>query len=323
MIANAPSQSYQQVRPYLFSIAYRMTGSASDAEDLVHDAWMRHLNAGSPDVDSLRAWLTTAISRLALDYLKSARVRREQYTGTWLPEPVLTTAVLDGPEATVERREQVSIALLALMERLSPDQRVVYVLREGLDLPYDDIAAHVGKSVASCRQIFRRAQLRLASEPRPSVAPASEHRAIIERFLAALASGDAGRVATLLADDVVWEGDGGGKRLAWPRPVIGADRVARGWIGVMKKIPVLAELTSMIVDINGAPAAVSLNRGELDRVIVLDVRDGRIAAIRTIMALDKLAPLAGELGIAVAEPIEWSLSGFDRPPAPRRVQAAI
>jgi RNA polymerase sigma-70 factor (ECF subfamily) len=296
-----------------------MTGSASDAEDLVHDAWMRYLDAGSPDVESLRAWLTTTISRLALDYLKSARVKREQYTGTWLPEPVLTTAVLDSPEATAEEREQVSIALLMLMERLTPEQRVVYVLREGFGLPYDEIAQHIGKSAATCRQVYRRAHLRLAGERRPTIAPTGEHRAMAERFLAAIATGDAARVSRLLADDVVWEGDGGGQRMSWPRPVVGADRVARGWIGVMGKIPVLANLSPMIVDINGAPAVVSLNGGALDRVITCDVRDGRIAAIRTILSLDKLAPIARSLGIEVAEPIEWSITG--RALAPRGAQA--
>ncbi len=316
MIANAPTtQTYQHVRPWLFSVAYRMTGSAAVAEDLVHDAWIRYLDAGAPDVESLRAWLTTTISRLALDHLKSARVKREQYTGTWMPEPVLTTTVLDGPEATVERREEVSVALLLLMERLSPEQRVVYVLREGFGLSYEEIAGHVGKSAATCRQIFRRASMRLAGERQPTIAPVGEHRALAERLVAAIASGDASRVAALLAEDVVWEGDGGGERLSWPRPVVGADRVARGWIGVMAKIPVMADLTSVLVDINGAPAVVTLNHGELDRVITFDVRDGRIAAIRTVLALDKIAPLAEAMGIAVAEPIEWSIPG--RPLVPR------
>ncbi|HYH11207.1 MAG TPA: sigma-70 family RNA polymerase sigma factor, partial [Thermomicrobiales bacterium] len=162
MIAHAPStQTYQQMQPYLFSVAYRMTGSASDAEDLVHDAWIRYLDAGSPAVESLRAYLTRIISRLSLDYLKSARVRREQYTGPWMPEPVPTSAALGDPAATIEQRESVSFAFLTLLERLTPEQRVVYVLREGLGLPYEEIARYVDKNAAACRQIFRRSQLRL------------------------------------------------------------------------------------------------------------------------------------------------------------------
>lgn len=322
MIAEAPTtQTYRSVRPWLFSVAYRMTGSASDAEDLVHDAWMRYLDAGSPDVESLRAWLTTTISRLALDYLKSARVKREQYSGMWMPEPVLTTAVLDGPEATAEEREQVSIALLLLMERLTPEQRVVYVLREGFGLPHDEIAEHIGKSAASCRQVYRRAHLRLAGERRPTIAPTGEHRALAERLLAAIATGDAARVSRLLTDDVVWEGDGGGQRLASTRTVVGPDRVARGWVGLMRKSAAYATMDYEFINVNGAPAIAVLNEGALDRVMLIDVRDGRVSAIRTMLALDKLAPLARSLGIEVAEPIEWSLPDHDRPLIPRDAQA--
>jgi RNA polymerase sigma-70 factor (ECF subfamily) len=319
VIAKAPAQSYQSVRPYLFSVAYRMTGSASDAEDLVHDAWIRYLDAGSPPVDSIRAWLTTAVSRLALDYLKSARVKREQYTGMWMPEPILTTAVLEGPEATVEQREQVSIALLLLLERLSPEQRVVYVLREGFGLSYDEIAGHVGKGAAACRQIFRRAHLRVAGERQPSVAPIGEHRALAERLLAAIATGDATRVARLLAEDVVWQGDGGGQRLAGTRPVVGADRVSRGWVGLARKSNLYRTLTYQFVDLNGAPAIAMLHDGALDRVMMIDVRDGRVSAVRTVLALDKLAPLARSLGVEVGEPAEWSIPG--RPLQPRHQPA--
>lgn len=323
MIAEAPAHTYQNVRPWLFSIAYRMTGSATDAEDLVHDAWIRYLDAGSPDVDSLRAWLTTTISRLALDHLKSARVKREQYAGMWLPEPVLTTAVLDGPEATVEEREQVSIALLLLMEHLTPEQRVVYVLREGFGLSYDEIAGHIGKSAATCRQTFRRAHLRLAGERQPTIAPTGEHRALAERLLAAIATGDATQVSRLLTDDVVWEGDGGGQRLSGTRTVVGPDRVARGWVGLMRKSVAYLTLDYAFIDVNGAPAIAVLNAGALDRVLLIDVRDGRVSAIRTMLALDKLAPLAKAMGMEVAEPIEWSLPDRDRPLIPRDARAAL
>ncbi|MDQ3654766.1 MAG: sigma-70 family RNA polymerase sigma factor, partial [Chloroflexota bacterium] len=144
MAVDAPEvQTYQSLRPYLFAVAYRMTGSASDAEDLVHDAWVRFLDAGTPDVGSLRAYLTTIVSRLALDYLKSARVRREQYVGPWLPEPVLTSEAVPGPADTIEQREAVSIAFLTLLERLKPDQRIVYVLREAFDFSYEEISDHI------------------------------------------------------------------------------------------------------------------------------------------------------------------------------------
>jgi RNA polymerase sigma-70 factor (ECF subfamily) len=295
VITDAPisqsEQVYQGLRPYLFTVAYRMIGSASDAEDLVQDAWIRYLDAGSPAVDSLRAWLTTVISRLALDYLKSARVQREQYIGTWMPEPVLTSEALAGPAETVEQREEVSIALLMLLEKLTPEQRVVYVLREGFELAYDEIAGHLGKSAAACRQIFRRAQLRLTEQRRPTIAPPAEHRRLTEQFIAAFASGNAARVAELLAEDVVWIGDGGPDRLATRRPVHGRDRVSRGIAGFATKFPEELALTFEFVDLNGAPAVVVRDHGVLDRVYMFDIADGKVTAIRSILNLAKLRHL--------------------------------
>lgn len=295
MIAEATSQqTYQTMQPYLFSVAYRMTGSASDAEDLVQDAWIRYLDAGSPDVDSLRAYLTTIVSRLALDYLKSARVQRERYLGNWLPEPVLTSSALPGPAETVIEREEVSLAFLTLLERLTPEQRVAYVLREGLGLPYDEIAEKLGKSAATCRQIVHRAQLRL-TERRPTVAPTAEHERMVQRFMAAFASGDASQIADLLAEDAVWIGDGGPERLSSRRPIVGSDRVSRLVAGLVHKVPPEMELSFELADLNGAPGIVIRDHGEVDRTITLDVRDGKIVAIRAVINLDKLRHLAAAL----------------------------
>lgn len=290
----ATPQTYQAMKPYLFSVAYRMTGSATDAEDLVQDAWMRYLDAGSPDVASLRAYLTTIVSRLSLDYLKSARVQREQYLGNWLPEPVLTRSALPGPAETVIEREEVSFAFLTLLERLTPEQRVAYVLREGLQLPYDEIAAHLGKSAATCRQIVHRAQLRL-TERRPTVAPRAEHEGLLNAFLTAFTAGDAAGIAKLLAEDVAWIGDGGAERLASRHPIAGIDRVSRGLAGLITKVKPEMELSGALADLNGAPAAVIFDHGVVDRVIALDIRDGKIAAVRMVLNLDKLRHLAAAL----------------------------
>lgn len=298
MIAEVPTTTYQSVRPYLFSVAYRMTGSATDAEDLIHDAWIRYLDAGAPAVDSLRAWLTTAISRLALDYLKSARVTREQYTGTWLPEPVPTASLLDGPEATAERREEVSIAFLMLLERLTPEQRVVYVLREALGLPYDEIAGHIGKSAAACRQIYHRAQRRLDGERRAAIAPEPEHRALVERFIAAVQVGDAARLAALLTEDAIVVGDAGPGRPAPKRPISGIAEVSRVVYGYARVNLIAGTMRLSIVSINGAPAIVGIEGDRLEAVLALDVRDGGIAAFRGVQNPDKLAWLARELGLA-------------------------
>jgi RNA polymerase sigma-70 factor (ECF subfamily) len=159
--------------------------------------------------------------------------------------------------------------------------------------------------------------LRLTGEHRPSIAPSAEHRRLAERFLTVVGTGDAAQVAALLADDVIWDGDGGGKRLASTRPVIGADRVSRGWVGLMRKLAQVPNLTWQVIDLNGAPAVLGLNDGAVDRALLFDVRDGQIAAVRTILALDKLDHLARSLGLEVAEPFEWSIPGRPRPLVPR------
>lgn len=287
--------TYQTVRPYIFSVAYRMTGSASDAEDLVQDAWVRYLDAGSPAVESLRAYLTTIVSRLALDYLKSARIQRERYIGPWMPEPVLTSAALPGPEEIAEQREEVSLAFLTLLERLGPDQRVVYVLREGFGLSYEEIGHHVDKSAGACRQIFRRTQRQLAEHRLATVAPDARHRELVEQFLTALSTGQAGRVAALLADNAVWISDGGPDRLAARRLIVGTDRVSRGLVGLVTKYGGRVRMTTSLAHVNGAPAVVVRADDAIERVIALDIADGRITGVRMILNPDKLRHLARSL----------------------------
>jgi len=288
MAESSSARAYQAVKPYLFSVAYRMTGSASDAEDLIQDAWVRYIDAGSPAVDSLRAYLTTVVSRLALNYLKSARVQREQYLGPWMPEPVLTRDAVSGPAEQVERREAVSTAFLMLLEQLSPEQRVVYVLREGFDLPYEEIASHLKNSVAARRQLYRRASARLDSERRPTIAPGGDHRRIVERFLAAYESGNVAGIANLLASDATWVSDGGPHRLAIRRPVIGADRVARGIVGFVTRLASATLVTCELAEINGATGIVIRIEGAIDQVCTFDVREGRIYTVRAMRNLGKL-----------------------------------
>jgi RNA polymerase sigma factor (sigma-70 family) len=295
-IDTSVNQSYLQLRPYLFAVAYRMTGSASDAEDLVHDAWVRYLDAGSPAVSSLRAYLTTIVSRLSLDYLKSARVTREQYAGTWLPEPVLTVEASNGPAESVEEREAVSLALLALLERLTPEQRVVYVLREGFELSYEEIAGHLGRTAAACRQLFARGQNRLAGYRSPSAAPPAELEDLIERFMEAFTRGDAAGIAALLAEDVTWDGDGGPHRLALRRPITGRDRVSRGLAGFAMKAWPDMPIDMAIVDVNGTRALAVFVSGELERITIFESSGGRIATIWALMNPDKLRHLAAALG---------------------------
>ncbi|MGI8484921.1 MAG: RNA polymerase sigma factor SigJ [Thermomicrobiales bacterium] len=285
------SDAYQSTQRYLFAVAYRMTGSANDAEDLVHDAWLRYLNAGSPAVTSLRAYLTTIVSHLALDYLKSARVQREQYVGTWMPEPVFTSEAVPGPAETAEQREEVSFAFLTLLEQLTPEQRIVYVLREGFGLAYDEIARHVCKSSAACRQIYSRAHRILLREKPRSIAPPIEHLHIVEQFLAALSTGNVTGVAALIAEDAFSLADGGPHRLAARKSILGRDKVARGLVGWASKLGIGHAIALDIVELNGAPAIVLSEDGILNRVVLLDTENRRIIAVRTLLNPDKLRHL--------------------------------
>lgn len=296
VIAEAPApQTYQSLRPYLFAVAYRMTGSASDAEDLVQDAWIRYLDAGKPRVESLRAYLTTIVSRLALDYLKSARVKREQYVGEWMPEPVLTSEVVDGPAEAAEQREQVSLAMLTLLEHLTPEQRIVYVLREGFGSSYEDIAKHLGKTPSACRQIFRRARQRVDASGTPHLTLSPEHDALIMRFMDAFARGDAAGVASVLAEDVVWTADGGGVRLSSLHPIHGRDRVSRGVSGFGRKGKAAEHFTADMVDINGTRSIAIFYRGQLERVMVFETSAAGITGLRIIVNPEKLRHLAAVL----------------------------
>ncbi len=292
-------QTYQSLRPYLFAVAYRMTGSGSDAEDLVQDAWLRYLDAGSPPLESLRAYLTTIVSRLALDHLKSARVRREHYVGPWLPEPVLTSEAVPGPAETAEQREDVSIAFLTLLERLKPEQRIVYVLREAFGLSYEEISTHIGKSPAACRQLVHRAQARLGTDRQLPIAPRDDLRHVIERFLKAFTSGNVAGVAELLAPGAEWMSDAGPRRPAIRSAVVGVDRVSRGLAGFGRKRFTDSDIEHEIVDLNGSPAIVAWNRGRIEQVTVLDVVDGRILRIRNVLNPDKLRHLAASLDATV------------------------
>ena len=215
------------LRPYLFSIAYRFVGSASEAEDLVQEAFVRYVAAQPAEVQSERAYLSTIVTRLCLDHLKSARTKREAYVGPWLPEPVLTEQGELGPLESAEQRDLVSLAMLVVLERLSPEERAVFVLHEAFDYPFAELGTLLGKSAPACRQLFHRARERIAAGRTRFSAPRAAQQGLVDQFIAAARRGDIRSLASALAEDVTAWGDGGGKVFAARLPIAGREAVLR------------------------------------------------------------------------------------------------
>ena len=274
-----------ELRPLLFSIAYRMLGSVAEAEDVVQEAYLRRAAAG--EVDNEKAFMTTVTTRIAIDVLRSARVRREAYVGEWLPEPLVEP---EAPEA-VETEETVSLAMLVLLERLNEVERAVFVLRESFDLGFEQIAAIVERSEDNCRQILSRARRRLAdSEPRFDADPV-QRRALASRFLAAAREGDLDGLVALLAPDAVLVGDGGGVARSLPRPMVGAAAVARALVGFYGQVDAWG-VTLEPAWVNGQPGFRTVDAdGLLVNVVGLDIVDGQVAAIHSMLNPAKLAHL--------------------------------
>jgi RNA polymerase sigma-70 factor, ECF subfamily len=282
----APDVTADELRPLLFSLAYRMVGTASEAEDLVQDAFLR-LHRTNEEVAAPKAFLTTVVTRLAIDYLRSARVRREAYFGPWLPEPLVRDAA-PGPDERVEEDETLSLAFLALLERLSPVERAVYVLHDLFGYGHDEIAAVVEKSSANSRQILTRAR-RHVEQGRPRFEPSRREReALLTRFLEAARAGNVKGLVDLLAADAVSYADGGGKAPATPLPIYGAEKIARLWARITDPARV-GPYTLRAADVNGQPGVVSTGPdGRVTGVLTLEVADGRIRSLWAVVNPDKL-----------------------------------
>ncbi|MFJ4323794.1 RNA polymerase sigma-70 factor [Streptomyces tricolor] len=291
------TEEFQELRPLLFSIAYRILGSVSEAEDAVQESWLRY--ADSPtEPRSVKAFLSATVTRLSIDVLRSARVRREAYVGPWFPEPLLADPYED-PERAAELADSVSMAALLLLERLSPLERAVFVLREVFDFGFPEIASAVGRSEAACRQLAVRAR-RHMTEGRPRFeADRSERDELAARFFDALREGDVLGLQDLLAADASMTGDGGGKTPQLARSVTGADNVARLLAAVFPGLA-LVDVTFEPREVNGQPGAILHDRdGKVLQVLALDVLDGRIQAIRMVANPDKLGHV-GPVGDAWA-----------------------
>jgi RNA polymerase sigma-70 factor (ECF subfamily) len=280
--------THDDLRPLLFSIAYRMVGTVSDAEDLVQEAFLRmhREQQEGADIDSPKAFLTTVVTRLSIDHLRSARVRREEYVGEWLPEPLLVDTGSD-PSDHAEMSDTLSLAFLVLLESLSPLERAVFLLHDVFGYSYAEIGEVVDKSEENCRQIAVRAR-RAVDAGRPRFDPSEEERRrVAERFFMALA-GDASDIAAVLSEDVVLHGDGGGKAPAIARALHGVDRVSRTFANWVKQgLRIGATMDPAIV--NGQPGAIFRTAsGEVVSVLMLQITDGKVSELFSIVNPDKL-----------------------------------
>lgn len=292
------AEQFQELRPLLFSIAYRILGSVTEAEDTVQDTWLRYM--ASPTVPtSTKAFLSALVTRASIDVLRSARVRREEYVGPWFPEPLLSDPYQD-PERSAELADSVSMAALLLLERLSPLERAVFVLREVFGFGFPEVANAVGRSEPACRQLAVRARRHMdAGRPRFE-ADQKEREELATRFFDALRDGDVAGLRELLAADVQLVGDAGGKAPALARSVVGAENVARLLAAVF---PTLARIAHMEPhEVNGQPGAILRDRdGNVAGTMILDVLDGQIQMIRSVVNPDKLGhlgPLADPWAVA-------------------------
>lgn len=281
--------AFEEHRKYLFGIAYRMLGSAADADDMVQETFLRWRDADRATILSPRAFLSTVITRICLDRLKEAHAKRVDYVGPWLPEPLATAELTAPPGASeaMEAAESISLAFLVLLESLTPLERAVHLLHDVFDYSHDEVASIIGRDPATCRKILERARKDIVAR-RPRFAPTKEaHREMVARFAAAVATGDATSLERMLATDVCSYADGGGKRPgAATKPVIGLETVVKLYAGLHKRFP--ADSTTEIVDINGWPALVLRVHGKTEGVVQLETDGETIFAVRTTLNPDKL-----------------------------------
>jgi RNA polymerase sigma-70 factor (ECF subfamily) len=290
---------HEELRPLLFSIAYRMLGSVADAEDVVQEAFLRYHHAltDGAQVASPKSYLCAVTTRLAIDQLRSARTRRETYVGEWLPEPLVTDE--SGDVAThLETAESLSMAFLVLLERLSPVERAVFLLHDVFDYGYDEVAAIVGKSEENCRQLAVRARRHVRAKTPRFEASRRRREELADRFFAAVGEGDVDSLVDLLAADVVVHGDGGGRGPSWRKPIFGRETVVKLLTGLGRQLREHG-VTMRRAEVNGQPGALFHDdAGRLVSVMQLDVVDGQVQTVRSIINPDKLAHLGPVADVA-------------------------
>ena len=288
--AERDAQTFAELRPLLFAPAYRMLSSVSEAEDVVQEAFLRYRRARDEGaaVESPKAYLSAVVTRLAIDELRSARARRETYSGQWLPEPLLTDEGAGDPAVLAEQADSLSMAFLLLLERLTPAERAVFLLHDVFGYGYDEVAEIVGRSEANCRQIALRARRHVEASKTRFEADREKRDELVKRFFAAAGDGDVDGLVGLLAQDVVVVGDGGGKAPQWWRPIIGPDRVAHLFANLARHMARIGA-TFDPREVNGQPGAiVRAPDGRVVNVLTIEVADGAIQAIRSVINPDKL-----------------------------------
>jgi RNA polymerase sigma-70 factor, ECF subfamily len=279
-------------RPLLVGLAYRITGSRVEAEDIVQDAWLRARRTDAATIDNPAAWLTRVVARLALDHLRSARHRRESYVGPWLPEPVvgmIDAGSVDDPAVATELAESMTFGFLRVLETLGPLERVVFLMADVFDVPFADIGRTVDRSPEACRQIASRARRRMREGTTRHEIPDEADR-VVGELVAAVTSGDVERVLSLLAEDAVLISDGGPRAYAARRPVVGRERIARFLVNTSHRLPTPRLRTKSAV-INGEPGVVVTVDGRWVLTLTAHVDDGAIAALYIVVNPDKLAAL--------------------------------
>jgi RNA polymerase sigma-70 factor (TIGR02957 family) len=284
-----PTLTFDSHRRRLQGIAYRMLGSVAEAEEVVQDAWLRWHEADKASFDSAEAWLVTVVTRLSIDRLRTAKVQREHYIGAWMPEPTLTESP-DTPEESLERADNISVAFLAVLERLAPEARAAFLMREVFDADYDEVALTLGKSEAACRQLVHRAKAQV-QDARPRYQVSREtHQRLLRAFADAAARGSMQDLKALMTEEVELIGDGGGKVQSFSKVLTGNQRLAQLYYSLWRRMGPVVRME--LVEINGEPGLLRFVDGELESAQTFEIEEDRIARIRVQRNPDKLARIA-------------------------------
>ena len=287
-MTTAPADPFHALRPRLFGVAYRMLGTRADAEDVLQDAWLRWSRTDPSTLESAEAWLVTVVTRLAIDRLRAAKAEREAYVGWWLPEPLVEVDERT-PEAVAEWASDLSVAFLLVLERLAPEERAAFLLRQVFDHDYPEIAAMLGKSEAACRQMVHRAAERVRQERPRFEVPRDAHQRLLEKFVAAARSGQRDAIKALLADNAQVIGDGGGKVASFPMPLHGSDRIANLYWAQFLRLG--DRVGYRLVTINGEAGVLRYIDGQLESAQAFVTDGERIVSIYAVRNPDKLASI--------------------------------